>query len=130
MTQSHHALALLQRLELDDRCAVVAAGPEGDRRRGIVDKDAPDIGGARQEVVDRFAGFGVEPRYLVAQHRTGPGLFVLVSDDVVGRRPFWRDRPFPELPGFGVEHADAIAAIFTEPQPVLRIHGAPAWRRR
>src|SRR5260370_14865946 len=123
------AVALLQRLDLDDRGAVVAAGPEGDRRRGIVDEHPPYIGGARQQIIDRLPGFGVEPRDLIAQHRAGPGLVVLVGDDVVGRRPPRRDRPFPELPGPGVEHADAVAAIFAEPQPVLRIHGATARRR-
>src|SRR5260370_2848702 len=123
------AVALFQRLNLDDRRAVIAAGPEGDRRRGIVDEHPPYIGGARQQIVDRLPGPGVEPRDLIAQHRAGPCLFVLVGDDVVGRRPSRRDRPFPELPGPGVEHADAVAAIFAEPQPVLRIRGAAARRR-
>src|SRR5260370_13554210 len=126
---ARRAVALFQRLNLDDRRAVIAAGPEGDGRRGIVDEHPPYIGGARQQIVDRLPGPGVEPRDLIAQHRAGPGLFVLVGDDVVGRRPSRRDRPFPELPAPGVEHADAVAAIFAEPQPVLRIHGAAARRR-
>src|SRR3954471_18401445 len=75
--------ASFQRFELDDRRAVVAADPERDRRGRTVDEHPPDVGGARQQVVDRFAGLGVEPRDLVAQHRTGPGLLVLVGHDVV-----------------------------------------------
>src|SRR5260370_5358786 len=123
---ARRAVALFQRLNLDDRRAVIAAGPEGDRRRGIVDEHAPYIGGARQQIVDRLPGFGVEPRDLIAQHRAGPGLSVLVGDDVVGRRPSRPDLPLLELFGPGVEHADAVSAIFTEPQPVLCIHGAAA----
>src|ERR1700730_13748757 len=109
------SLTSFQRLDLDYRGAVIAAGPEGDRRGGIVDEHAPDIGAARQQIVDAFAGHGVEPRDLVAQHRAGPGVSVPVGDDVVGRRPSRRDRPLLKLAGFGVEHTDAVAAIFAEP---------------
>ena len=43
---------LIQRLELDDRRAVVAADPERHRRRRIVDEHAADIGFARQQIFD------------------------------------------------------------------------------
>src|SRR6202035_3983211 len=119
---------LLQRFDLDDRGAVVVADPERDGCGGIVDEHPPDIGTARQEIVDRRAGGRIEPGDLIAQHRAGPGFAVLVGDDVIGRRPFRRDLPLPELFGLGVEHADAIGAIFAEPQPVLGIHAATARR--
>src|ERR1700761_4911315 len=107
--------ALLQRFDLHDRSAVVVADPEADRRGGIVDKDAPDIGAARQQIVDRLTGRRIEPRHLIAQHRAGPGLAMAVDDDVIRRRPPRRDQPLLELFLPGVEHANAIGAIFAEP---------------
>jgi len=47
---------LVERLELDDRRAVVRADPEGHGRGRVVDVDAPDVGAARQEIGHRFAG--------------------------------------------------------------------------
>src|SRR5690242_10237777 len=44
--------ALIQRLELDDRRAMVAADPERHGRGRVVDEHAPDIGFSRQQVVD------------------------------------------------------------------------------
>src|SRR6266508_7007665 len=75
----------VQRLELDDRGAVVGADPERYRRGRIVDEHAADVGRARQQVFDHLAGLGVEPRDLVGNHRAGPGLVVLVDRDIVGR---------------------------------------------
>src|SRR6266581_6414867 len=114
----------VQRLELDDRGAVVAADPEGHRRGRVVDEHAPDVGVARQQVVDHPAALGVEARDEVGDHRAGPGLLVLVDRDVVGRGPARLDLPVLELAGLGVEHGDAVAAVLREPEPVLRVHHA------
>jgi hypothetical protein len=61
-------VALIERLELHNRRAVIAADPEADRRRRIVDEDPPDIGRSRQEIIDHFAGPRVEPCYPVCGH--------------------------------------------------------------
>src|SRR5271154_3330197 len=74
----------IQRLELDDRGAVVAADPEGHRRGAVVDEHAPNVGRGRQQIFDELAGLGIEPQDAVAHHRAGPGLAVLVERDVVG----------------------------------------------
>src|SRR5439155_373659 len=50
----------------------------------VVHVHAPDVGRARQQVVDRLSRPGVEPRHLVGDHRAGPRLLVLVDHDVVG----------------------------------------------
>src|SRR5262249_58317195 len=44
---------LVQRLELDDVGAVVAAYPERHRGRRVVDEDAADVGRLRQQVLDK-----------------------------------------------------------------------------
>src|SRR6266568_637843 len=85
---------------------------------------APDVGVARQQVVDHPAALGVEARDEVGDHRAGPGLLVLVDRDVVGRGPARLDLPVLELAGLGVEHGDAVAAVLREPEPVLRVHHA------
>src|ERR1700733_9187919 len=86
----------VQRLELDDRGAVVAADPEGHRRGAVVDEHAPYVGRARQQIFDELAGLGTEPQDAVPHHRAGPGLAVLVERHVVGRRPGGRGEPFLE----------------------------------
>src|SRR5262245_30250900 len=55
------AARLIQRLELDDRGAVVAADPKRDRRGGVVNEHPADVGGARQQIIDDFAGRRIEP---------------------------------------------------------------------
>src|SRR5436853_73263 len=42
---------LIERLELDDRGAVIIADPERHRRGGVIDEDAADVGRARQQVL-------------------------------------------------------------------------------
>src|SRR5262245_33000200 len=74
---------LIQRLELDDRGAVVAADPERDRRRGVVDNDAADVGRVRQKIFDELPSLGIESRDAIAQHRAGPCLPVAVDDHVI-----------------------------------------------
>ena len=75
----------------------IAAHPEAHRRRRIVDEDPADIGRARQQIIDHFARFGIQPRHLVGHHRSGPGVLVPVEHDIVGRRPARVEFPFLEL---------------------------------
>src|SRR5215469_8916478 len=51
-------LISVSRLHADDRGAVVAADPECDRGRGVVDEHVPHIGVARQRVLDALAALG------------------------------------------------------------------------
>src|SRR5262245_31041580 len=50
---------LLQRLDLDDRGAVVVADPEHRSRAGLLDEDAADVGRARQQIFGDLATLGV-----------------------------------------------------------------------
>ena len=61
----------VQRFDFDDGGAVIAADPEADRIRAVVDENPPDVGRARQQIIDHFAGSGVQPRLLVRHHRRG-----------------------------------------------------------
>src|SRR6185312_6201042 len=90
---------------------------------------AADVGGLGQLILDVLAGLRIEPRHAVAHHRAGPGLAVLVDDDVVGLRPGRRHDPFFDLLGLGVEHADRVAGVLRVPKPVLPIDRAAAWAR-
>src|SRR3954466_11044517 len=45
----------VQRLQLDDVGAVIAADPERGRRRAVVDEHAPDVGGLGQQVLGELA---------------------------------------------------------------------------
>src|SRR5262245_57837838 len=54
--------ASVERFKFDDRRAVVRSHPERHGVRGVVDVDAADVGGARQQVFDHFVGLRVEPR--------------------------------------------------------------------
>src|SRR6266511_6248451 len=56
---------LIERLHLDDGGAMVAADPEYRPLGGAIYEHAPDIGGARQEIVHDLPRGGVEPRHLV-----------------------------------------------------------------
>jgi hypothetical protein len=48
-------LRSVQRFDLDDGGAVVAADPEAHRRGAVVDENPADVGRARQQVVDGLA---------------------------------------------------------------------------
>src|SRR5258705_93593 len=117
-----HPGYLFERLELDEGSAVVAAGPEGDRRGRVVDEHSANVGGPRQQVFHELPVLRVEPRDAVVQHRAGPRLAVLVERHVVRARPRRRHRPLLEALGFRVEHRDAVAAVLAEPDAVLRVH--------
>src|SRR6516165_4241206 len=40
----------VERFYLDDGCAVIVAGPERHRRRGVVDEHTADVGVSRQQI--------------------------------------------------------------------------------
>src|SRR3954469_3552678 len=103
------------RLDLDDRGAVVVADPEHVTRAAFVDKDAADIGRARQQILSHLAALGVEPRHQVGEHRPGPGLAVLGRDHVIGPVVFVGQDPLLDLRFLGVEHRDSVAGEFGEP---------------
>src|SRR5215472_12191371 len=65
------------------------------------------------------------------RHRAGPHLgAVLDGNDVVGRAPWCRQPPLLDGVGLRVEHADAVAAIFGKPQPVLLVDAAATRARQ
>src|SRR5215468_12032598 len=75
---------LFQRLNPHDRGAVVVADPEYRPRTSLLDEDAADVGGARQEILGNLAALGVKPRHVVVRHRAGPHLgAALARHDVV-----------------------------------------------
>src|SRR5262249_40407426 len=82
LTRPAERTCSIQRLELDDRGAVVGADPERHRIGRIVDEYAADIGRARQQIFDELAGPGVQAHDLVGAHRAGPRFLVLVEHDV------------------------------------------------
>src|SRR6266550_7451462 len=119
----------VQRFDFKDGSAVVAAYPEADWRRAVIDEDPPDVGRTRQQIIDHFAGFGVEPRHLVCDHRPGPRILVLVEHDIIRRCPARVEFPFLELFGLGIEHPDPVATVLAEPEAILCIHIAAARSR-
>src|SRR5262249_49763761 len=58
----------VERLDLDDGGAVVAADPERDRRRRVVDEHPADVGRPRQQIFHELPVPGVEPHDAVRQH--------------------------------------------------------------
>src|SRR4051812_26034084 len=112
----------VERLDLHDRRSVIAADPEHRAAAGLFDEDAAHIGASGQEVIDDLTGLGIEPRYLVGRHRTGPHFAgVFAWHDVIGSGPRRRQRVLFDGCGLRVEHPDAVAAILSEPETVLRI---------
>src|SRR5580658_2403291 len=77
--------ALIQRLDLDDRRAVVAADPERPRISPVIHKHAADISRARQLIFDVLAGLDVEARDAIGVHRAGPGVPIAVERRIVRR---------------------------------------------
>src|SRR5690348_5416315 len=68
--------ALIERLDLDDRRAVIAADPQ-DRPIGRAgDEDAADVGRPRQQIVDDLAGLRIEPSSVGGEHRAGTDIAV------------------------------------------------------
>src|SRR3981081_1245576 len=118
----------IQWFDFDDLRAMIASGPESERRCGVIHENSPDVGRARQQIINHLAGSGVQTRHLVRNHRAGPRLLVSVEGDIVGRCPARTELPLLELFGPGVEHSDAIAPVFAEPQPILCVHTATSRR--
>src|SRR6185503_10530553 len=122
---------LLERLDLDDRGAVVAADPERAGTLRVVHVDTADVGRARQHVFGVLAALDVEARHAVGQHRAGPRLAVAAGHGVVRRAPRRRHLPLRDALRLRIEHADGIALILGEPQPSLVIDAsAPRSRVR
>src|SRR5262245_28376481 len=92
------ASASVQWLHLDQGGAMVAPDPERDRRRRIVDEHGAHVGFARQQVLDRLAGLGIEPDGAVGMHAAGPYLAVLVHGGAI-RIGVRRQRPLRQLLG-------------------------------
>src|SRR5262249_33465969 len=114
----------VQRFDLDNRSAVIAADPKANRRCRIVYKDSTNVCWPRQQIVHHRAGFCVQPRHLVRDHRSGPCVLVLVENDIIGRRPPRGEFPLREFLGSGVEHSNAIPPVLAEPEPILPIHAS------
>src|SRR5262249_11930088 len=108
--------------DLDNAGAMVAADPEHGPLGGAIHEYTPDIGGARQQIVDHLAGRGTETRDLVGEHRAGPRLGALLDcNDVIGRTPRGGHLPLLHAAGFRTNHADGVAAVLGKPQPVLLV---------
>src|SRR5882762_4197036 len=107
---------LVERFDLHDGRAVVAADPERAGAPRIVEIDAADVGRARQHVFRVLAALDVEARHAVGQHGPRPGLAVSAGHGVVGRAPRRRHLPLRDALGPGIEHADCVALIFGKPQ--------------
>ena len=118
---------LIQRLKFDDGGAVVAAYPERDWRRRTVHKHSANVRRLGQKIFGELAALRIEPRDAIVEHRPGPGFAVFVYGNIVGVRPRrWHGLKFFAL---SVEDRDLVAAILTEPKPVLCVHHAAAWPR-
>src|SRR5215213_7508203 len=92
---SYTRLRLVERFYPHDRSAMIAADPEHRPASRLLDKDAPDVGRARQQILRHRVGLGVKTRHQVGMHRTGPDLAVFGGHDVIGIVPLRRHRPFP-----------------------------------
>src|SRR5438105_10090893 len=69
---SCEARKLVEGLDLDDAGPMIATDPEYRPLGGAIHEHTPDIGRARQQVVDHLASRGVDPGDLIGQHRAGP----------------------------------------------------------
>src|ERR1700688_4759686 len=70
---------LVERFDLDNRRAVVAADPKRAGVLRIVDIDAADVGRARQHVFRILAALDIQTRHTVGRHGPGPRLTVTVE---------------------------------------------------
>src|SRR5882672_2865052 len=107
--------ALVERLEFDDRGAVVIAHPESDRRCGIIHEHSSYIRGPWEKIVRHLTRLRIEPRDTVCEHGSSPRFTVLVSHHIVRLGPRRRGHPLLEALCFRIEHADTIPAKFAEP---------------
>src|SRR6266700_297353 len=105
----------LQRLDPDEGGAVIVADPQLGGIYRFVHVHAADVGPRREQIIDHLSGLGVEPRYMIVAHPAGPGIGAVVEDRVIGHRERRRNLPLLESLRLGVEHSNALAAIFREP---------------
>src|SRR5581483_7752259 len=114
------AAGSVERLDPDDAVVVVAADPEGHRRRGVVDEHGAHVGVGGHQVLHRGRGPGIEAHDAVGVHGRGPDLAVLVEVRAVrvgARRQLVRG----ELLGARVEHGRAVAAVLGDDDAVLGV---------
>src|SRR6185436_18845617 len=69
----------VERLDLHDPVVVIAADPEGHRRRRVVDEHRAHVGVGGHHVLNGGVGLGIEPHHAVGVHRRGPDFAVLVE---------------------------------------------------
>ena len=103
---------------------MIAANPEANRRCRIVYKNAANVCGPRQQIIDHLASFCVQSCHLIRDHRSGPCVLVFVENDIIGRCPPRGELPLLELFRFGIEHSDAVATILAKPEAILRIYAS------
>src|SRR5215470_10085001 len=104
------AEASIERLDLDDRAAVIAADPQNGPPAALFDKDAADVGRPRQLIFHDGVRRWIEPRHAIAHHRARPDLATPGPDDVVWIAPRCGQLPFLDDIRPGVEAADGVAA--------------------
>ena len=71
----------------------------------------------------------IEARNAIGQHRSGPRFSVFIHDNIIRSAPRRWQHPFLDMFGLRVEHADCVAAVFREPEAVLRVYAAAARSR-
>src|SRR5215831_7954716 len=116
----------VQRFQLHDGRPVIGPHPEGNRSRGVVDEYPPDVREPRQEILDKLAGTRIQALDRICELSSGPRFPILIARHIVRPRTWRRRRPLLELLGLGVEHPDAVPAVFAKPQPPLPVEHAPA----
>ena len=118
----------VQRLDLDDRGAVIVADPQHRPRPGLLHEHAADIGRVGQQIFDDLVGLRVEPRDLVASAS---------SRSTLPRRPWSAPRRRASVQAVGSFHSlicwvagsnmpMRVAAILREPQLALVVEAAAA----
>src|SRR5262245_11492271 len=115
-----------QRLDFDNRGAVITSHPE---RRGagrIVHEHSPDVCGPRKEVFAESTRFWIHPKHTVVRYRSTPDVTILVHDDIVRRAPCSGRHPLLEALGARIEHANAIDTVLGKPEAIVGVHPAPA----
>ena len=90
---------------------MIAAHPEGDRCRRVVDEYSTDIGLPGEKIIGELAGLWIEPGHPIGPHGAGPDVTVLVRHDVVRRTPGYRHFPFLDHFGSGELNKMPLARI-------------------
>ena len=123
--RSRNEFRLVERFDLDDRCAVVAADPQRAGVLRIVDINAANVGRARQHVFRVLAALDYPdaPHGRSAWNRSTHrrcGRATASYGALHGVGTFHSGHAL----GLGIEHADRVALIFAKPQPAFAIDAA------